>query len=224
MKPEAPRARGSALPWLAIARGIGCYASTLAYGLVYDDKVIASSPLLSRPFDVLAVLRNEFYAEAFRTTAVYRPLSQWSFLLNGRVNELLFGAWDHGFGFHAPNVLLHAASSLLLFAWLRALPLRAPVPFVAALLFAVHPIHVEVVANVFGRSESMTLAFGLGFLLAHRRGATLLAALLYLLAMWSKESGVTFLGVALLADLLLPQEGKPFPIRRFAAYAAALGA
>jgi hypothetical protein len=230
VKPEAPGAhgvRGSVrrwLPSLAIAVvAIACYAPTLAYGLVYDDKVIASSPLLSRPFDFLAVLRNEFYAEAFRATAVYRPLSQWSFLVNWRLNELLFGAGDHGFGFHAPNLLLHAAASLLLFAWLRSLPLRAPVPFVAALLFAVHPIHVEVVANVFGRSESMTLAFGLGFLIAHRRGAVLLAALLYFLAMWSKESGVTFLAVALLADLLLPGEGKPFPLRRFAAYAAALG-
>ena len=201
---------------------IAAYAPTLAFGLVYDDKVIAQSPLLARPFDVLAVLRNEFYPEVLRTAAVYRPLSQWSFLVNWRVNELLAGRGDFGFGFHAPNVLLHAAASVLLLAWLRTLPLRAPIPVLAALLFAVHPVHVEVVANVFGRSESMTLAFGLGFLLAHRRGASLLAALLYLLAMWSKESGVTFLGVAVLADLLFPAEGRPFRPGRFALYAAVL--
>jgi tetratricopeptide (TPR) repeat protein len=138
------------------------------------------------------------------------------------VNELLFGAGENGFGFHAPNVLFHAAASVLLFAWLARLPLRAPVPFVAALLFAVHPIHVEVVANVFGRSESMALVFGLGFLIAHGSGRAIVASLLYLLAMWSKESGVIFLGVALLADLLL-QHGKSFPIRRHAMYAATLG-
>ena len=45
----------------------------------------------------------------------------------------------------------------------------------------------------------------------------------YLLSMWSKESGVTFVGVALAADFLFPVEEKRFPVRRFAVYAVALG-
>jgi tetratricopeptide (TPR) repeat protein len=224
--PRAGIARGPRLSryaWLVVAAvAVACYAPTLAYGLVYDDRIVAASPLLARPFDFLAVLRGGFYPPELRTIPVYRPLSQWSFLLNWRANELLFGAGDSGFGFHLPNVLLHAAACVLLLAWLRSLPLRAPLPFLAALLFAVHPIHVEAVANVFGRSEPMTLVFGLGFLLAHRRGKPFAAAFLYLLAMWSKESGVPFLGVALLADLLFPAEGTRVPLRRFAAYAGVL--
>jgi protein O-mannosyl-transferase len=218
--------RGSRLSrsaWLVVAAvAVACYAPTLAYGLVYDDRIVAQSPLLARPFDFLAVLRGGFYPPELRTIPVYRPLSQWSFLLNWRANELLLGAGDSGFGFHLPNVLLHAAACALLLAWLRALPLRSPIPFLAALLFAVHPVHVEAVANVFGRSEPMTLAFGLGFLLAHRRGRPFVAAFLYLLSMWSKESGVPFLGVALLADVLFPPEGRRFRLRAFAAYAGVL--
>jgi tetratricopeptide (TPR) repeat protein len=226
---ESPRAgidRGPRLArfsWIVVAAvAVACYAPTLAYGLLYDDLQIEASPLLSRPFDFLAVLRSEFYPLQFRTIPVYRPLSQWSFLLNWRANELLLGAGGSGFGFHLPNVLLHAAVCVLLLAWLRSLPLRAPIPFLAALLFAVHPIHVEAVANVFGRSEAMTLAFGLGFLIAHRGGSTILAAFLYLLAAWSKESGIAFLGVALLADLLFPAGERPLPLRRHVVYACVL--
>jgi tetratricopeptide (TPR) repeat protein len=226
---ETPRAgidggsRLSRHAWLVVAAvAVACYAPSLAYGLVYDDKIIPESPLIARPFDFLAVLRGGFYPAQLRTTPVYRPLSQWSFLLNWRANEVFLGAGDSGFGFHLPNVLLHAAACVLLLAWLRSLRLRAPIPFLAALLFAVHPIHVEAVANVFGRSEPMALAFGLGFLIAHRRGRPILAAFLYLLAMWSKESGVPFLGVAVLADLLFPTEGGGFRRRSFTTYAGTL--
>jgi len=202
---------------------IVAYAPSLGYGLVYDDDVIATSPLLSRPFDLLGVLRNEFYPEELRSAAVYRPLSQWSFLLNWRANEIVFGAGDFGFGFHLPNLLLHAAASLLLLGWLRALRLPTPMPAVAALLFAAHPIHVEAVANVFNRSEPMTLGFGLAFLIAHRRGRSVPAAILYLLAAWSKESGITFLGLAVAADFLLPDPDRPFRPRSLLGYAAVLG-
>ena len=41
---------------------------------------------------------------------------------------------------------------------------------IAALIFAVHPVHVEAVANVVGRLERMAAVFVLGALLAHRRG------------------------------------------------------
>ncbi len=209
--------------WLAVAAvAVACYAPSLGYGLVYDDRIVAESPLLARPFDFLAVLRGGFYPPELRTIPVYRPLSQWSFLLNWRANEVLLGAGDSGFGFHLPNVLLHAAACVLLLAWLRSLRLRAPIPFLASLLFAVHPIHVEAVANVFGRSEPMTLLFGLAFLLAHRRGRPIVAAFLYLLSMWSKESGVPFLGVALLSDLLYPVEGGGLRWRSFASYGGVL--
>ena len=224
-RPSTPGERTKcALPWLAVAvAAIACYASTLSFGLVLDDKQIVTSPLLDRPFDVLAVWRNGFLAPGFHYLGLYRPLSQWSLLLNGRANAILLGATTSGLGFHAVNVLLHAAASLLLLAWLRALPLRRGVPFVAALLFAVHPIHVEAVANVSARSEPMALLFGLAFLLAHRRGRFLAATLFYLAAMWSKESAAAFLAVAVAADLVLAGPGTPRPVRRWALYGCTFG-
>ncbi len=47
-------------PLLVALAAIACYAATLAYGFAYDDKQLPMSPLLARPFDFLAVLRNEY--------------------------------------------------------------------------------------------------------------------------------------------------------------------
>src|SRR6185503_20425583 len=69
------------------------------------------------------------------------------------------------------------------------------------LVFAVHPIHVEAVANVAGRAELLAAGFALGAWLAHRRGQRVLAPLLYLLAVLSKEGAVLAPALFLLDDL-----------------------
>jgi len=83
---------------------------------------------------------------------------------------------------------------------------------VAALLFAVHPIHVEAVANVVGRKELLASLFLISMALAHpravRRGGRALVwpALAYIAAMLSKEVGVVGIGLAALQDVLLPEQ------------------
>ncbi len=217
-----PQRLRCALPWLAVAlAAIACYAATLGYGLVLDDKQFLTSPLRTRPFDVLAVWRNGFLAPEFHYLGLYRPLSQWTLLLNGRANAVFLGATTAGVGFHAVNVLLHAGACLALLAWLRSLPLRRGVPFVAALLFAVHPIHTEAVANVSARSEPLALLFGCAFLLAHRRARPIAATLCLLAALWSKESAVGFVAVAIAADLAFREPGERRPVLAWSLHAAA---
>jgi tetratricopeptide (TPR) repeat protein len=211
------------LPWLAVAAAaIACYAPTVAYGLVQDDRQILTSPLLGRPLDLVAVWSNGFLGPAFRHLALYRPLAQWTLLLNWSANRLLFGSGDAAAGFHGVNVLLHAGASLLLLAWLRTLSLPRGAPFFAALLFAVHPVHSEAVASVSARSEPLALLFGLAFLIQHGRGRTISAVLLFLAAMWSKESAAAFLGVAVAQDLLLRRPGSRPSLRTWIAPAGAL--
>ena len=197
--------RSSWLPVVLVAAAaIVCYAATLGYGFAYDDQQLPMSPLLARPFDFLAVLRNEYYPPKLEYVALYRPLAQWSLLLNWGLNAAILGRGDVAWTFHAVNVLLHALASALAFVWLSRLGLSRAVALVAALLFAVHPIHSEAVANVAGRSEPQALVFGLLFLLALRSRRTILAALGLLGALWSKESAVAFLPVAIVAELLVP--------------------
>jgi hypothetical protein len=112
--------------------------------------------------------------------------------------------------FHAANVVFHAVASLLLLALLHALGAGAGA-VVGAALFAVHPVHTEAVANVVGRAEIYAACFYLAACLLYWRGRSwqgwrrplrlLGLALLYFLALSSKEIGVTLPGALLLLEL-----------------------
>ena len=218
----AGRARWSrSLPYALLALvAFAVYANTLWNGLVYDDKVILQSPLLHDPWNVARVFDNKFYGAVADRLALYRPLSNWSYLVNHRINEILTGSGASFAGFHLVNILLHAAVGCLLFAWLALLSIDRRVALSTAVLFAVLPIHTETVANITGRSDAQAAMFGLAFLIFHRRGAWFLAAPAYLLALWSKESAIAFLPLAVAVDLCLRAGPRRPALARYAPYAA----
>jgi hypothetical protein len=110
--------------------------------------------------------------------------------------------WTLGNGapwvFHLTSIALYAAASALLLGLLLLLLPPAPA-FIAAALFAVHPVHVEAVANVVGQTElvATVAAFSAAILYVRRRrsgtlgpGAIAGIATLFAIACLSKESGV----------------------------------
>jgi len=115
-----------------------------------------------------------------------RPLTYLTFWLNLRVSQ---EPWS----FHLVNLLIHLASVLLAHAVLRRLlPSRAA--DLAAMLFAIHPLQTEAVVYVFAR-------------------ATLLAALLCLLALWLWLNDKRWPAVlAFAAALLAKEEAAAFPL------------
>jgi len=115
---------------------------------------------------------------------------------------------------HLVNVLLFALSMVVLLYFLRNIVFRdSPLmPLLAAVIFTVHPIHTEVVANVKSRDEIMSLLFiSLTFIYAfrylrERKKWVLGAALLsYFLAFLSKEYAITLLVLLPLAFTLFGQ-------------------
>ena len=124
----------------------------------------------------------------------------------GKLNTVKF------FG-HLVNILLYALTCVVLF-WLL-LKILSPggqtvsgvgyAPFVAlaaALLFAVHPIHTEVVASIKGRDEIVSLLGSLAALYLSLQAfyekkpkLNLAAAGLFFLALLSKENAITFLAI-----------------------------
>ena len=70
-------------------------------------------------------------------------------------------------GFHITNLLLHVANALLLFQVLRCMTARTALSGCVALIFAVHPVHVESVAWIAERKDVLSMFFGLIAMLAY---------------------------------------------------------
>lgn len=134
----------------------------------------------------------------------YRPLPLATFA----IEVGLFGKDNPGVS-HFVNVLLYGITGVLLYRVLLGLfPLKEggkwffSLPFLAALIFMVHPLHVEVVANIKSRDEIFALLGSLGALWAmlkyfdtRENQWRWMAAGSFLLGLLSKENTATFLAV-----------------------------
>ncbi len=142
----------------------------------------------------------------------YRPLSIAMFA----VEYELFGR-SPAVG-HLINVLVYFVLCVLLYHFIRAFSqavgyemVRAgAMGLVGAVVFALHPVHVEVVSNIKGRDELLALLASLATLYAvlqyHRTGRgiyLLVMAVMYFLALLSKEISVVVLPWALVVMYLL---------------------
>ena len=124
----------------------------------------------------------------------YTPLVLVSYALEYRLFGLDAGA------FHATNLVLHILNSLLVF-WLVSLVAGGTgIGFVTALIFAVHPLHVEPVAWIQGRKDLLFSFFYLSALISYwtflRKGRRPLlyglSVLLFAFALFSKLAAISF--------------------------------
>ncbi|CAH0721513.1 unnamed protein product, partial [Brenthis ino] len=141
----------------------------------------------------------------------YRPLT----VLTFRWNYAMHGLQPAGY--HLVNLLLHALVSLLYYR-VCAMFLPEFASFVAAILFAVHPIHSEAVTGVVGRAEMLSSLFFLGALLCYARAASrrrytdwrYVAACTACvgIAMLCKEQGITVTAVCVVYELFVAQKRR----------------
>jgi hypothetical protein len=177
-------------------------------GLLVSVAALAYLPSLLGPFqfdDYTVIVHyppvHEFGALAERAGAGVRALLKASYTLNWTL--------DPGpFGFHLVNILLHALNALLLFRigqnLIRGQDRNYPdgIALAAALLFALHPMQTEAVTYISGRSSSLMASFYLGALLAYLAGrAWPVSALLFVLALATRETAVTLPAALLLVEL-----------------------
>lgn len=180
----------------------GIYLNSLPNRFAYDDPLVIENNEAIHSLETLpgALLEPYWPVLYGRELGLWRP-----------VTTGLFGLqWVAGGGepmvFHAVNVVAHVATSLLVLVLLLEL-LSLAAAFAGALLFAVHPVHVEAVANVVGQAEILSTACVLGACLAHLRAGprpgwktALVVGGLYMVGFGVKESAVTLPGLVFLLD------------------------
>ena len=183
---------------------VAAYVNSVANGFAYDDNsVVTHNPVVTDARWGEALL-GPYWADAQEGGKLWRPVTITSFTAEWR----LWGG--DPLGYHAVNVLLHALVSALVLALLARF-MAVPAALVGAVFFAIHPVHVEAVANVVGRSELYAAAAVLGACLVYldrggggpwRRGLRLGAvSFLYLVGLGAKEIAVTLPGVLLLLEV-----------------------
>ena len=137
----------------------------------------------------------------------WHPLTWLSYL----IDSSLFGAWAGGY--HLTSVAWHLATALLVYLLLRRLSDEIWRPALVAMLFAVHPLHVESVTWVSERKDVLCAFFGLlamhayiAYARAPSLGRYLLVAAAFVCSLLSKQMLVTLPAVLLLLDF--------WPLRR----------
>lgn len=188
------------------------YGSSIGFDYTLDDTLmITGNEYTKKGFDGI---KEIFVSDAFtgffgnESSLVaggrYRPFTHFMFA----VEKEIFGFNPH-IG-HALNVFFYLLLLMSLFAFLKKiLPERAEhkkwyqsLPFIITLLFAAHPLHTEVISNIKGRDEIVAM---LGAILSmhlliiwlekKKIYYLILSAVLFFIALLSKENVITCLGV-----------------------------
>ncbi|VDM19079.1 unnamed protein product [Hydatigera taeniaeformis] len=133
------------------------YSNSLSCGFVFDDAsaIVDNQDLRSHIQPWWALFFNDFWGTPMAHESShksYRPLTvltyRWNFALAG------LEAWTY----HLVNILLHTLVVHLFYRFSQCF-LDALGGLAAALLFALHPIHVEAVTGVVGRAELLSAVF-----------------------------------------------------------------
>ena len=173
-----------------------CYVLAFANGFAFDDVVLIPNDARVINGQLGALLTTPYWNDA--ALSLYRPLASLTFALDWFASDGS-AAW-----FHFTNVLWHVAASVLTYVLLRRFFSVGAAAF-GGVLFAAHPVHVEAVANVVGRSELMAATFVLAAcvlwpMLTQRTARIVIVCALYALALFSKESAAVLLALLVILD------------------------
>ena len=137
-------------PMLLFAGAFALFSNTFANSWTYDDlPVIVNNPDIRSWWDFGRNLRGS------------RPLRELTLVIDYHI----FGLDPAGY--HFQNIFWHALNAFLVFAFAVRLGSTKLVAWAAALFFLVHPVQVEVVANISNRKDSLALTFLLLSFLAY---------------------------------------------------------
>lgn len=141
--------------WTVALCAVVTYLGALANHYAWDDTpIIVNNALVHSWSGLWRVFASPYWPPSWGGL-VYRPLTLATFVVDWQVGGAGATVWPH-----AMNLLWHAGTCVLVAMLARRWAGDAGA-LVAGILFAVHPVHVEAVANVVGRGELMAGFFAL---------------------------------------------------------------
>jgi protein O-mannosyl-transferase len=204
------------LPLLGLVTFV-LYSGSLSFEFVWDDwPQIVNSPIIRSWSNLPRAFGSDLWYHVARHQVYYRPLFvAWSML-----NYTLFGL--RPWGWHLGAVLLHVGAVLSVFWLARKLQLEYWTAALAALIFALHPVHIEPVTWVSAASDTMVTMFAaLAFASylggrnsredskAAQKVAWWIASLMLLFcALLTKEMAVMFSALVAVYAFLYPPQGR----------------
>ena len=180
--------------------GFLCYVQTLSYQYTLDDfSIIKGNRVTTMGAGAIGTIFKTPYRYGYTTQGdqLYRPVPKSIFAILWSVSP------NNPFPGHLLNVLLYGMTGFLLFiTLLKYLGSQIHLAFIASLIFIVHPIHAEVVANIKSLDEILSLLFFLlslywihRYLLTGQRKWIVAASSSFLMALLSKESALTYIAI-----------------------------
>lgn len=200
--------RLSSATLLVLGLAIVSSAVSIRNGFAFDDvHIIVNNERVHSLWNAWKMFGQTYWPPS-EGASLYRPLTCVLFAVQ----------WALGNGspvpFHLLNVMLYAGLCFAVLELGRRM-MDEPSAVVGAAVFAVHPVHVESVANVVGQAElwvALLLVLSLVYFLDARKSALgprqlSVMSLLYATALLFKENAVILPGLLVAAEVLLPQPG-----------------
>jgi hypothetical protein len=196
--------------------GLGFYSNSFFNEYALDDGVvIAENKWVQDGFGGIGNILTHGELDAFYEKyggseqfagGRYRPLS----IVTFAIEQGIFGNDPHPR--HLFNILYYVATLIFMLYFLRTyvIPGRPDIAFLATLLFAIHPVHSEVIANIKSRNELFPLLFYLLMFIfcarsleRNKTSDVLLGCLFLFLSLLSKEYAVLMLALLPLFFILI---------------------
>jgi hypothetical protein len=160
-RPQAQSALGqSRALFLVVAATVLAYANSLSGAFVFDDtKQIVGNPALRSWGNILRAFTSDVWSFQRGTLTkdvpppYYRPL----FTAYLTINYKLFGLWEPGW--HLMNLLIHCGATVAVFFLIKRLSGDRLMATLTALLFGLHPAHVESVSWISGIPDPLAALF-----------------------------------------------------------------
>lgn len=189
------------------------YFQGIDYGYVLDDAIVIKDNQFTAKgtSGVWDILTNEsmtgYFGEQKNLVqgSRYRPLSLVTFALEVEA----FGMSPRAG--HINNIIFYGLTCVVIFWMLYLLLINRDnknrntffsLAFISALIYTLHPVHTEAVANIKGRDEIMAMLFSgltvisiLHYVNSKKIWQLILAVFLYFLGLLSKENTITFLAI-----------------------------